>query len=524
MRSNLRASAACLLLAAGVVLYACASDESSPLDTNGAPIDAGLDATKDRAAPPVDDAGEEPTDGGGTNDAGAKDAGKTDAGSDAAKTDGGTDGGKIDSGVDAGPTTKLYFLGDYAVDNTRAIGRALVPVGGGAATSSSVATRASAFAVSPDGTKIAYAADTAANAGQFDLHVANADGTGDVVRVAMPAGRKVTDIAISPDGQSIAYLADAEIATQVDVYVVALAGATAPVRVSPTRTNAALDALTIGWSRDSKTLAFAGDFTTDKKNELYVVDVTAGTPTPVAALAEADIPAPPGASSVGVSGGLAPIWTSGNKVCVKGDLSGATPAVFRLYCANANGTGFAEPTHFPAAPAQLGSYGISPDGATLALSADSAAAAGAYEVFTMPADDSAAPTRVTSGTITAGATEFRGPDFSTPLRFSPDGTKIAFMGDLLTDNRHELFVVAANGTATEKRVALVGANGDAARDIRSFAWSPDGSALAFVCDHRADNDFELFRIADVTTADQAPILVQGVVAGGDLDEPLDWRN
>jgi len=30
------------------------------------------------------------------------------------------------------------------------------------------------------------------------------------------------------------------------------------------------------------------------------------------------------------------------------------------------------------------------------------------------------------------------------------------------------------------------------------------------------NDTELFRVANVTTADQTPILVQGVVTGGDM--------
>ena len=521
MRSYLRASASCLVLFAGAALYACASDETGPFETDGTQLDAGGDATKDRSAPPVEDGGDEEP---GT-DGGAKDAGKDSGSGDAGKSDGG-DAGKTDGGGgDAGPTTKLFYAGDFADNVTNVIGRALVPVGGGAATTGTVATNSTVFALTPDGTKLVFASDKDVK-DRFDLHVANADGTGDVVRVTMPAARKVTDVAISPDGASIAYIADGETAGQSDVYVVTLAGASAPVLVSPngTRANVDLDAQAIAWSRDSKYVAMSGDFTTDKKNELYVVDVTAGTPVAVAALADADIPAPPGTGTAGVNTGLAPIWTSGGKVCAKADLSGATPAVFRLYCANANGTGFATPMNFPAAPAQVGTYGISPDGATIAFSADSAAAANAYEVFTMPADDTAAPTRVTSGTIAAPA-GFRGPDFSTPLRFSPDGTKIAFMGDLLVDNRYELFVVAANGTATEKRVALVGTNGDDARDIRSFAWAPDGSALAFVADHRKDNDFEVFRTLDVTTADQAPILVQAVVTGGDIVDgsPLDWR-
>jgi hypothetical protein len=53
-------------------------------------------------------------------------------------------------------------------------------------------------------------------------------------------------------------------------------------------------------------------------------------------------------------------------------------------------------------------------------------------------------------------------------------------------------------------------------------WSPDSLALAFVADHRANNDFEVFRIPNVTTADQAPVLVHGVVVSGDVTA-LAWR-
>lgn len=521
MRSNRSASVSCFVLLAGATFFACASEDSSPLfESDDAGSEAGRDASKDRTVPD-EDAGNEPTDS-GTKDAG-KDSGSTDAG----KTDGGTDAGKIDggdAGVDAGPTTRIFYSGDFVTNNDNALGRALVPAGAGNATTSTIAMRATAFAFTPDGSKVAYAAD-AATVGTFDLHVANADGTGDVVRVQMPNARKVTELAISPDGASIAYLADAETAGQADVYVVALAGATAPILMSPngTRANGNLDAQAISWSRDSKHVAMSGDFTVDTKNELYVVDVTAGTPMPVAALAEADIPAPV-ASTIGVSTGLAPIWTSGGKVCVKANLAAAAPAVFRLYCANANGTGFATPANFPALPAQLGSYGISPDGATLAFSADSATAIGAYEIYKMPADDSAAPSRVTSGTITAPAAgKFTGPDFTIPLRFGPDGTKIAFAGDLLVENRFELYVVPVNGATPEKRVAIVGADGDATRSVGAFVWSPDGTALAVVADHRGNNVSELFRILDVTTADQAPVLVQGVPTSGDVGDLLEWR-
>lgn len=49
-----------------------------------------------------------------------------------------------------------------------------------------------------------------------------------------------------------------------------------------------------------------------------------------------------------------------------------------------------------------------------------------------------------------------------------------------------------------------------------------GPPSAFIADHCANNDFELFRVLNVTAADQTPSLVRGVVASGDLFD-LDWR-
>jgi hypothetical protein len=351
--------------------------------------------------------------------------------------------------------------------------------------------------------------------------VANANGTGAVVIATMPATGGVSDIAISPDGTKVAFVADIDTDTANDAYVVPFAGGVAPVRVSPRASaDVALDAQSIAWSRNSVYLAVAGDFTVDKKNELYVADTSVAVPVPVAALAESALPAPAVGGTVGISTGLRPLWTSGGNVCVKADLTGVAPAPFRLYCAAASGAGFAVPAHFPALPARLGAYGLSPDGATIAFAADTLDV-DAYEIYTMPADDSAAPARITSGTIAvAAAGAFRGPAFSNPLTYSPDGTKIAFIADIAFDGRNELYVVAADGATTEKRVALVGTAGDVERDVQTFAWSTDSLALAFVADHRVNNDFELFRIPNVTTADQIPTLVKGVVVSGDITDLL----
>ncbi|CAN5893972.1 hypothetical protein BH11MYX4_BH11MYX4_07830 [soil metagenome] len=513
-RPHVRPFAFLALAMAGVAaaLVACAEDAPGGAPDEADSATPAVDAsTVDRRVPDVDGA----ADGSTGKDAG-QDSSTKDSGKDAAD-------GAV---VDAGPTTSLFFLGDFATNNTSQLGNALLPSSSAAPVVITdgvhTAKQVLAFDALADGTKIVVAADLMVT-GRFDIVVANRNGSGAVVIATMSATAKPSDILISPDGTKVAYIADADTATANDAYFVPLAGGVAPVRVNPrAAADVALDAQSIAWSRDSKVLAAAGDFSVDKKNELYLTDTSDAVPTPVAALAESALPAPAGTGTVGISTALRPLWTAGGKVCAKADITGVAPATFRLYCADATGAGFAEATHFPALPAQLGSYGLSPDGATLAFTSDTATA-GAYEIYTMPSNDSADPARITSGTITvAVATAFRGPSFNFPLSYSPDGTMIAFAADILVDNRYELYVVAADGATAEKRVAVVGPANDDARDVQGLAWAPDSSTLAFIADHRADNDSELFRIPNVTTADQAPILVRSVAASGDIFD-LAWR-
>ncbi len=499
--------------AAGTVI-ACSDDASTGGDDADAATPSVDASTVDRRVPATD-AAEPDADSGKPKDAGV-DSSIKDAGKDA------NDGAV----VDAGPTTSLFFLGDFAVNNTSQLGDALLPssaanpvvITDGVHTAKQVL----AFDALADGSKIVVAADLMVT-NQFDIVVANRNGSGAVVIATMSATAKPSSIVISPDGTKVAYIADFTTATASDAYWVPIAGGVAPVRVNPrAAADVALDAQSIAWSRDSTYLATAGDFTVDKKNELYTFDTSDAAAVPAAALAEASLPAPAGTSTVGISTALDPLWTAGGKVCAKADLTGVVPATFRLYCAAATGAGFAELTNFPALPAQLGSYGLSPDGATLAFTADNMVA-GAYEIYAMASDDSAAPKRLTAGTITvAAATAFRGPAFGLPLLFSPDATKIGFVADIVVDNRNELYVVATDGMTPEKRVAVVGAAGDDARDVQNLSWAPDSSTLAFLADHRADNDFELFRVPNVTSADQAPILVRGVAPSGDILD-LSWR-
>ena len=522
-----------LLLAAAGFIVACSTDVASEVEDDADPTvpsrkDGGAKA--DAKAP--EDAGNDKGDGGGKGstkpDAGApKDddagPGPSDAGGGDSGNTGTQDAAIPPVEVDAGPTTSLFFRGDFATDNTQELGVSQIP---DFSTSVSVGKKLSlgkqvmAFDVTPDHSKVVVAADLTVT-GRFDLVVANRDGSSPTTLVALPADADVTEVSISPDGTKVAYVADADLDGAADAYVVSIDGGT-PRKVSPERAIAndtALRVSTFSWSPDSKYIAVVADFTVDKKNEVFVTDTTVAQ-APVPVLAEAAIPALGTRSSVGANTSLRPFWASGGKVCFKGDM-GVTAPNFRLFCVHPDGSGFGELPNLPAAPALIGNYGISPDGATLAFSADSVAQPGAYEIFTMPSDGSLPPTLITSGTLTAATGTNRGPNFTLPLLFSPDATLIAFVGDLAVDNRNELYVVPVAGGG-EMRVAVVGPDGDANRDVQAFAWSPHSTALAFIGDHAADNDFELFFVPSVTMMDQTPVLVRGVPKSGDIAD-LVWR-
>lgn len=485
-------------------LVACGgSDSDSPLTTND---DAG-------GSTPTGSSGSTGTKDAGKDSSSTKDAGK-DTGKGDTEDDAGDDAGDDEGGTSPGTTSSLFLRGDFVTDNVAQLGVAKMGATP-AVTPFAIGKQVNAFAVTPDHTKIVAASDVAV-VGRFDLVVANTDGSNVTALVSMPADAKVLDVAVSPDGTHVAYIA--EIGGLADAYVVSITGG-APVKVSPDRPGAAampanLRTITLSWSRDSKGLALVGDMAVDKRNDVFVADLSTATPSTSVVFASTATPA---TTVIGANSALRPVWTSGGKVCFKGNKAEQPSDTYQLFCAAKDGTASVM-AHFPAAPVQLGSFGISPDGTKLAFSADSAAHVNAYEVFMMPADDSAAPTRVTAGNLT---TATRGPSFNIPLGFSPDGTTIAFVGDNITDDRYELFVVPVAG-GTEKRVAVLGTDADATRDIQTFAWSPDSKTLAFVGDHRMDNAFELFSVPNVTTADQVPTLIQGVPTSGDVFD-LDWR-
>lgn len=101
------------------------------------------------------------------------------------------------------------------------------------------------------------------------------------------------------------------------------------------------------------------------------------------------------------------------------------------------------------------------------------------------------------------------------LQFSPDNTKIAFIGDFLTDGVEELFVVDLSGPAPLTAVRVSGPS-IAAGDITNYFWSPDSRWIAYQGDQETDGVTEIY-VVDTTAPTPTAVKVNGpMVTGGDV--------
>ncbi len=146
----------------------------------------------------------------------------------------------------------------------------------------------------------------------------------------------------------------------------------------------------------------------------------------------------------------------------------------------------------------------SPDGTRLAFRTNSrllvASAAGGGEAVNV------------SGTMVSGGRVWN-------FAWSPNGTHLAFRADKERHFVWELYVASAAGGGEPVKVSgsLV-PDGDVSHD--QFAWSPDGTRLAFIADKDADNVRELYVTLPAGVGE--PVKISGaLVADGDVIE-LAW--
>lgn len=422
-----------------------------------------------------------------------------------------------------GPASRVWTVGDFVTNNvlvaggfvdgaTLPFGPATPPPvmlpGGTSVLPTGTGVSSAVFDASSDGTKTAFLADLA-TAGSFDIYVAGGDGSSPTALVAAQAGVTYASVALSPDGTKLAYTADsAAIAGGFDLYVVATAAGSTPVKVSPDRPVGALAPANLDvffqvtWSADSKFLAFSGDLTTDNLSQAYVVDTTAATPAAVALLAATDITAP----SVGVRGQL--LFDAANNVYFRASIAGT--AVFQLFVATSDGvtrTPYTMPTRGDSSVPDVGAFAISPDGGTIVFSADAPTAL-SYDIYVQPL---AGGTAVNLTSLTAAGNAA----FTTPMYFSPDGKHLAYVANFRSARR-EPFVSAIDGSDTHRLVdVLANCSGCSSPDADLVQWSVDGNAIYVQGDITSNNDTKVYRVSAQMT-DQAPTLAVDVPTNGDF--------
>ncbi len=412
----------------------------------------------------------------------------------------------------SGLTGQLFHYGRFVSNGVSNAGRLVfptvvenvLPLGG---------VDVTAFDVASNGAKIVYASDATVK-GRYDLRTASANGSGAGLLVALTnGGRSVSLAHYSPDATKVAFVSDDVTAGAKDVYLVATAGGTPQVLVSPMRgagVATKLNSDQVVFSRDSRYVAITGDYLVDNVFQLWIYDTVTTTLTEIVSTAEAGVPS---GGPVGVVNPIA--WDAGGRLYFTSSLGtdGAASA-FRLYMATVAAGKSVVPGTLTNAE-QVGSFGISPDGNTLVASITDAAGAYPYALYTLPAGGGATTAILPAGYVYNAANPTPNPDFAKPMVFSPDGTKIAFVADYQAPNAdYELFVVANQANSTPVRLFKV----TSGRDAKWISWSLASTRVAFTSDVGATStgNARLFLTNDIVNADQALLPVITTPAGGGM--------
>ena len=85
-------------------------------------------------------------------------------------------------------------------------------------------------------------------------------------------------------------------------------------------------------------------------------------------------------------------------------------------------------------------------------------------------------------------------------RFTPDGARVLFLGDLTTEESFDLY--AADVTNAGSQIRLTGDTGRGAGTVNEFAVSDDGSSVLFLADYAVDNAFDLYAASTTATGTQ----------------------
>jgi Tol biopolymer transport system component len=435
-------------------------------------------------------------------------------------------GGSSDAAVDAMDqqpdagllgSAKIYYFGDFEIDGNYDYGLWDVPTGTGSIlnlmdlTGASFSSRiGSPLAISPDGMTLA-AAGVGSTGTSEAIHLYAVDGSGapTVLHTAASADVEIQGLKFSPDGALLSFVADAEANGNRSLYVIPVAGGT-PKRVSQANDPAVdQDVYNYEWAPNSTHIAYMGDLVVQNEEGLWIVDVTADTPSPLEIIGDAVTTANQGPAS-----NLA--FDTMNRLYFRSDHELADNQ-YRLYRTDLDGSNLIQlpgtALSNGSGEAAVGPFAISPTGDAIAFCSDSPTA-NLYQVYTMDLSSSTAAlvsdiTKTLTGTL-------QGPSFLNDMVWSPDGNRLALSADWgPTDNDFDLYILPTSGTPGGSR--LTGptvSNGD----VEQVSFTAASDALVLTGDLEVNNQNQLYVVADLSGKDQDPadLIVDPAVAAGNI--------
>jgi hypothetical protein len=308
---------------------------------------------------------------------------------------------------------------------------------------------------------------------------------------ASPA-QPIHQLGFSPDGRWLAMLAELELDDAIALYVLAVDGSTpTPIRLSHPPVDPSRDVLRFAWATTSDAsharLAFTADVESDDVVGAYVVDaVVGGEPTPL--VPTAGLAAGAGVAATGFG------WDHTDRVYFRSRHAGTdTP---RLYRAHADGSALEEvlvtQLTNELGVAQVPSFALSPDGTRLAFAAN-APSRRLYEVYVAPVDGSAA-LRVSKLQAEPPPAGTRGASTSAELVWSPNGKRLGVVADWETTpgTKDDAFTAFVLPTEVGGGLRAIAAPGEALLDVQRISFSRDSRRLYALGDLLQDERFELY--------------------------------
>jgi hypothetical protein len=362
----------------------------------------------------------------------------------------------------------------------------------------------SAAAVSDDGQWLAVVL-AGEDPSRRDLYVARPDGTG-ARRLVTGTPVNVLDV-VSVSASRALWLDDtrAVFSTPLDggATVRATPSTWAPVAGRPMWVTDSLDHRWVSVVAELDDAPGAG--------RVWVTDVEAPVVTPVEVLTAAQT----GASTRGLGADSIAAFTPNGRVVFEArfDATSGLPWArpdggtgWRIVTVQTDGGDVRQLATGPSGAWQSGSWGLSPDGRTLAFTMNPGS--GGHDVYVLPADESQPAREISAGHAAGGA-----PRFAEQLIFSPDGRALACTANWSMGTAYDLYVLATDGTGELRRWP-----GPPGKWLKGpLAWSPDGRHLAFLSDHLADGPLQVFTMEAAGTR-TVPTMAWPVGPGGRVSQ------